>query len=691
MNIRKALNEGFGSYQRGDINQAEDVCKKILKKKPNNADALHLLGMIYFQRSDYDLAITYILKAVDIDPNFAEALNNLGNIFQKMNRLDEAISCYQKALKLNPNLVQTYLNLGIVLHDTGKIDEALDCYRRVIELKPDHFGAHNNLGLALQKQGKTDESIACYRKALQINPQFADAYNNLANAYKEKGQLDDAKFSYQRAIDLNPRYAEAFHNLGILFNEEGNFDDAIASYQKALEIKSDYVDAYNSIGATYYAKGHVSQAERFFRHALQIQSNYSVAYSNILFMMNYDARHSPEAAFSEHIRFAELFENPLIHLRFPYLNETSPDRKLKIGYVSPDFKRHSVAYFIEPVLSAHNRNNFEIFCFADVEVPDKVTKRIQGYADNWLSIVGKSDEDVAALIRNHCIDILVDLAGHTANKRILLFARKPAPIQVTWIGYPATTGLSAMDYKIVDRYTDPPGVTERFYTEELIRMPKSFLCYLPPIDCPEITDLPAISTGQVRFGSFNNFAKVSSETIQLWTRILQSVPNARLLLKAKSFSDEQTRQHAKEMFAMGNIDGDRVELLPWEQSTHPHLALYNRIDIALDTFPYHGTTTTCEAMWMGVPVITLAGNTHASRVGVSLLSNIGLPELIATTPEEYVAKAVDLAHDPQKLQSLRKRLRDMMSRSPLTDAQKFTCHLEEVYRRVWIKWCKINE
>jgi predicted O-linked N-acetylglucosamine transferase (SPINDLY family) len=258
---------------------------------------------------------------------------------------------------------------------------------------------------------------------------------------------------------------------------------------------------------------------------------------------------------------------------------------------------------------------------------------------------------------------------------------------VTWIGYPATTGLPAIDYKIVDAYSDPPGVTDQFYTEELIRMPKSFLCYLPPADSPEITEPPALSMGHICFGSFNNFSKVSSEVSELWIRILHAVPNAALILKSKCFSDEQTRRYANDMFSKGNIDSSRLELVPWEISSHAHLTRYNRVDIALDTFPYNGTTTTCEAFWMGVPVITLAGNTHASRVGVSLLSNVGLPDLIAQTPEEYVAKAVDLAHDMEKLKSLRISLRGMMSRSALTDAKEFTHHLEEAYRTMWAKWC----
>jgi predicted O-linked N-acetylglucosamine transferase (SPINDLY family) len=270
---------------------------------------------------------------------------------------------------------------------------------------------------------------------------------------------------------------------------------------------------------------------------------------------------------------------------------------------------------------------------------------------------------------------------------MLLFARKPAPVQVSWIWYPATTGLSAIDYKIVDAYTDPPGVTDGFYTEELIRMPGSFLCYLPPADCPAVADPPSLSTGYICFGSFNNFSKVSSEIAELWISILQSVPNATLLMKSRCFSDEQTLRYAKDIFSQGDIDSDRIELIPWEMSAHSHLAVYNRIDIALDTFPYNGTTTTCEALWMGVPVVTLAGSTHASRVGVSLLSNVGIPELIAETREEYVAIAVNLARDLEKLKTLRASLRDMMSRSPLTNARKFTHNLEEAYRTMWEKWC----
>ena len=331
--------------------------------------------------------------------------------------------------------------------------------------------------------------------------------------------------------------------------------------------------------------------------------------------------------------------------------------------------------------------SLDVFCYSNSLIQDSVTDRIRSHCSEWRLIAGMSDESAFRLIQEDGIDILVDLTGHTRNNRMLLFARKPAPVQVSWIGYPATTGLSAMDYKIVDAYTDPPGITDHFYSEALIRMPESFLCYLPPKDCPEIIRPPVLSAGYICFGSFNNFSKISPVTLDLWAEILQYLPNARLLLKAKCFSDEQMQRDAKKLFSMRNVDSDRIELLPWERTSHAHMSVYNNIDIALDTFPYNGTTTTCEALWMGVPVITLAGKTHASRVGLSMLSNVGLQELIAETKDDYIKKAVQLANDSATLTQLRESLRDRMAQSPLTDAKRFTANLETFYRRIWEKWC----
>jgi predicted O-linked N-acetylglucosamine transferase (SPINDLY family) len=411
-------------------------------------------------------------------------------------------------------------------------------------------------------------------------------------------------------------------------------------------------------------------------------------YETLLLAMNYNPCHHPENIFYEHVRFAKQFAEPLYNNICPHTNERSPHRKLRIGYVSPDFKRHSVAYFIEPVLIAHEREHFEVFCYSDVIFPDDITTRIQAYVEQWRNILGMSDGAVAELISTDQIDILIDLAGHTNGNRSLLFARKPAPIQVSWIGYPATTGLSSIDYKIVDSYTDPPGMTDHLYTEKLLRMPDSFLCYLPDQDSPGVGPLPALSKGYITFGSFNNFAKLSTEFIALWTMILRDIPDAHLIIKAGSLSDKMTRQYAMNIFTKEGILEERIELMPPKLSIREHLDTYNRVDIGLDTFPYNGTTTTCEALWMGVPVITLAGNSHVSCVGMSLLSNISLPELIAKTSDEYIAIAVNLAGNLERLQSLRMRLRDMMEDSPLCKAKRFTSKLEICYRTMWETWCK---
>jgi len=372
----------------------------------------------------------------------------------------------------------------------------------------------------------------------------------------------------------------------------------------------------------------------------------------------------------------------------PHENDCSTVRRIKIGYVSPDFRRHSVASFIESTLKTHHHEEFEVFCYSDVLSPDTITKRLQNHADQWRNITGVTDENVAELIRKDRIDILIDLAGHTGGNRILLFARKPAPVQVSWIGYPATTGLAAMDYKIVDAFTDPLGMTEEFYTEKLIRMPGSFLCYQPEKVSPGVGPLPALSSGHITFGSFNYFPKVSSEAAALWSAILNALPNSRLILKSRTFSDDAASEDALAIFTRHGLSADRIELLSSVPAFTEHLDMYNLIDIALDTFPYNGTTTTCEALWMGVPVITLAGKTHASRVGTSLLSNIGLPDFIAESPEEYLQIAITIANDIPRLQSVRMNIRSSMLRSAVMDAKRFTGNLEQCYRSIWERWCK---
>jgi protein O-GlcNAc transferase len=686
--IAAHYNLGYAYQLQNNLDEAIVHYQKAIKLDPDLINAYTNLGLVFYDKKLFNKAIQCYQKALQLNPNSPDVYNNIGVVLKEMEQFDEAIAYYQKALEINPHFPVVLNGLGAVLKEKGEFDKAIACYQKALKLNPVFSDAYNNLGVVLKEKGQFDEAIACYQKALELNPDLHDPYNNLGLVYREKGQLDEAVACYKKALELNPDFPDAYNGLGIVLDEKGKIDEAISCFRKTLLLDQNYANAFNNLGNAFQEKGQYDQAEIYYRHAIKAKSDYAFYYSNFLFSMTYNSRYNAEAIFSEHLKFAKQFEEPLHSLTTPHFNDRSISRRLKIGYFSPDFKKHSVAYFIEPVLAAHNRELFEIFCYSDVLSPDKITERLQGYTDQWRNIVGRTHENVAELIRNDRIDILIDLAGHTAKNRMLVFARKPAPVQITWIGYPATTGLSSIDYKIVDKYTDPTGTTEQFYTEKLIRMPESFLCYLPDIDSPKIRNLPALSSGHITFGSFNNFAKVSPEVMKLWANILKATPDSHLIMKAKSLADKSIREDVLDFFKQSGIAVERIELLSPISSIKGHLEIYNQIDIGLDTFPYNGTTTTCEAIWMGVPVITLTGTTHASRVGISLLSNIGLPELTAKTPYEYQEIAVGLSQDLYRLQLLRNKLRNIMSHSPLMDNRRFVLNLEDLYRSIWKNWCQ---
>jgi predicted O-linked N-acetylglucosamine transferase (SPINDLY family) len=688
MNIAQALKSVLQKYQAGNLKQAEITCKKILKKQPQNIDALNLLGAIFSRMGNYDSAITYIQKALNLNPHSSGAYLNLGAAFKARGQLDEAIACYEKAIELSPVYADAYFNLGNVLRDKRQLDKAIVCYQKALQMNPGDVEAHNNLGNLFKENRQLDEAIGCYEKALQLNPNYAEAYSNLGNALKDKRLFDEAIACYSKALELNPNSAITYYNLAISFEGKVQLDEAITSYQKALQLNPDFAESCGNLGNVLHETGHPDEAEECYRRAVRIKPDFLSCYSNFLLALNYNARNEAHTIFSEHLLFAKQHEDVLSASIMPHGNDRTPDRRLRIGYVSPDFKQHSVAYFMEPVLIAYERKHFETYCYANSNAEDEVTNRLKKSSDYWRNVADMSDLQIAELIRDDAIDILVDLAGHTANNRMLVFARKPAPVQVSWIGYPTTTGLSSMDYKIVDSYTDPPGMTEHFYTEKLIRLPDCFLCYLPDPDSPDIGNLPAIENGYVTFGSFNNFAKISPEVLHVWKSILKRIPKARIVMKAKSLADISLQNDLKQRFADEGIDAERIRLLPWIQSSKKHLDMYNSVDIALDTFPYNGTTTTCESLWMGVPVITLAGKAHVSRVGVSLLSNMGFPELIASSYDQYIEIAVNLASDITKLSEIRQSLRSMISNSPLTDAKRFTAHIEHCYVQMWKTWCE---
>jgi protein O-GlcNAc transferase len=693
MDINKTIQSAHDHHLAGNAEQAEALYREILIVQPDNAGVHNDIGNLLQELERSAEAIDCYQKAIQLDPGFAGAYYNLAETLRNTGQPDEALGFFKKALELHPDLAGAYYNIGSIFQEKRQFDDAIMHYLKVLKLNPNDPDTLNNLGIIMEEKGFSDIAANFYGKAIEHNPDFAPAYNNLGDILRKTGQTDDAVRYYEKAVQLDPGMYGIHNKLGMILQEKGQLDEAVRYYQKALQTDTASPEAYNNLGTVFQEKGQLDEAVRYYQKALNLDPAFTMAYDNLryafqahLMMMNYNPDFTVQTVFSEHVRFARQYAEPLSPAKLTYVNDCSSARRLKIGYVSPDFRRHPVASFIESALSAHTREHFEIFCYSDVEAADEVTERIQGYADQWRSIAGISDETVAEMVRQDAIDILVDLAGHTDANRMLLFARKSSPVQVTWIGYPATTGLSAIDYKIVDNYTDPPGTTEQFYTEQLMRMPESFLCYRPDSESPEVSSLPALSSGHITFGSFNNFVKVSPKVIELWASIMNALPDCHLMMKDKSFVDQSACQKTIDMFGQKGIDAERILLQPFEKSP-AHLDSYNQVDIGLDTFPWNGIATTCDALWMGVPVVTLAGSAYAARAGVSLLSNAGLPELVAGTPEEYISIAVNLANDVEKLRFLREHLRDMMMKSPLCDAKRFTANLEDCYRRIWETWC----
>jgi protein O-GlcNAc transferase len=583
-----------------------------------------------------------------------------------------------------------HFNLGTALAEQGKLDEAIAAYRRAIGIKPGYVEAYSNLGTVLAGQGKFDEAVTVYRRAIGIKPDYAEAYYNLGTALAGQGKLDEAIATYRRAIGIKPDYAEAYYALGAASAGQGKLDEAIAAYRRAIGIKPDYAEVHHGLGNALTGQGKLDGAIAAYRQATGIKPGFSRAFSGLLFGLNYDDKSTNEDLFAAHREWDERYGQRVPRFT-AYTNDRDPARRLRIGYSSPDFHQHSVAYFVEPLLREHDRQKVEVFCYAEVTRPDLVTTRLQGLADHWLVTVGLSDQRLAERIRTDGIDILVDVAGHTADNRLLVFARKPAPVQVTWLGYPNTTGLKAIDYRLVDAVTDPIGQADAWASETLVRLKGGFLCYSGSRDGPEPTSAPCLTTGTVTFGSFNNPTKVSTATFDAWAKLLSRLPQARLILKGKSFADAATRALFFARLGERGVVADRVELVPWRPGIAEHLALYHRVDIALDPFPYNGTTTTCEALWMGVPVITLRGHRHSGRVGASLLTQIGLTDLIANSTEEYVEIAVALAGNPGRLDELRRVLRPRVATSPLCDEGAFAAKMEAAFCTMWQHWCQASQ
>jgi predicted O-linked N-acetylglucosamine transferase (SPINDLY family) len=517
-----------------------------------------------------------------------------------------------------------------------------------LELRPNFAEAYSNLGLVLQGRQRLEHALACFRRVLELKPDWAEAHFNVGNVLQDEQKPEEALGFYRRALELDPAHARAHNNLGNAWKDQGNLSGAIASYRRALELQPDYVEAH----------------------------------SNLVYTLLFSPEHEARRIYEETCRWSEKHAEALTKSAGPHTNDRSPSRRLRVGYVSPDFRFHPVGRFLLPLLESHDHQHFEVLAYSSVRVPDAVTEECRRHVDAWRDVLALSDAELADAVRRDRIDILVDLTMHMANGRLLAFARKPAPVQVTYLAYCGTTGLRTIDYRLTDPYLDPPGQDTGIYTERSVHLPETYWCYRAPAAVPPVSPPPVLQTGRTTFGCLNNFCKVSDPALAAWGRILRTTPGSRLLLHSRPGAH---RLRVGEFFQREGVAQDRVEfleLLPFEEYCRVH----ERIDIALDPFPYAGGTTTCDALWMGVPVVSLAGRTAVGRGGLSILSNIGLADMAARDVEEYVGLAIALAGDKDRLEKLRGTMRGRMQNSPLTDAPRFARNVEAAYRVMWQEW-----
>jgi predicted O-linked N-acetylglucosamine transferase (SPINDLY family) len=681
-------NLGNALRDRGEFDQAVAAFQAALELDPSMAEAHNNLGNALRDQGKLDDAIASYRQALKINPDYADTHNNLGNVLGEQGKHAEAIACYERALQLRPDHVQALDNLGTALRDQGKLDEAIACYRRVLQLDPNYAISHGNLGNALRDRRRLEEAIACYRRALELTPGDATTHYNLGIALWEQGQFGDAETSLRRALELKPHFPAAYNNLGIVLENQGRFDEAIAAYHQALSMQPDLAEAHNNLGVVLYDEGRPAEAMACYQRALELKPDYALAHSNYLNALQYRPQITLQELLDAHLAYDRQHAAPLRATWTPHTNTAEPDRPLRLGFVSPSFGWHPAGRFLIQVLEHLDPAQAISYCYSDRNLQDSVAARFRVTAGEWRDVVGMSDEALATKIRADRIDILFDLAGHTGPNRLPVFARKPAPIQITWLDYEGTTGLSAIDYLLADRHVVPPEA-ERWYVEKVVRLPDGYACYDPPAEASEVSPLPALTSGHFTLGSFNLPAKITSEVATVWARILARIPTARLLLKYRGLDRPSTGERFRRLFTERGVAAERIELRGWS-AFDDMLACYDEVDLALDPFPYNGGLTTCDALWMGVPVVTCPGQTFASRHGLTHLSNIGLTEMIAADLDAYVDLVVRLAADLPHLAEIRAGLRQRVAQSPLCDGRRLADNLLQLLRGLWREWCQTH-
>ncbi|MBU1191438.1 MAG: tetratricopeptide repeat protein [Gammaproteobacteria bacterium] len=691
--------------QLGEFDKSEYFCKRAIKINPNVPEAWYNLAVAQLNLGKNTAAIDNLKTALNLKPAFPEALTDLGNAYQRIGKHADAANFYQRAIQLKPDFSPAYCNLAEAQFALRDISAAENSLKTSIELNPRLSKARLSFGKILLEKGEKLLALEQFDAALSLEPDNVEHLNRIAEVLKDENQLADAESYYQKAISLAPDNAKLLSNYGLILVQLQKTDEAIAlltqattldptlaeafynlatalsaanqqqacetRYLQALALRHEFPEAWMNLGTLRLLQGRLQEARSCFEHALVKRPDYPEAASNLLMALNYDETYSGDEIFERHRHWGtDLAARIPVRDLFPPHPDTNRTG-LRIGFVSPDFRTHSVAYFFQSILD-QTREDIEIFCYSNILHPDETTHLIRNKVSMWRDITQLSDSAVAELINADCLDALVDLAGHTSGNRLGVFALRPCAVQISYLGYPNTTGLATMDYRITDAIADPEYCGQS-YTETLLRMERCFLCYKAKPNIPQPAPLGENNNRPVAFGSFNNLAKLTPSTIELWSSILLGTPGSTLLLKARPLGDSTVADHYREMFQKHGISPERLQLIGWLADAKHYLA-YSQIDIALDTYPYNGTTTTCEALWMGRPVVTLAGGLHASRVGASLLSTVGLKNLIAHNPHEYIETAIRVANELHASDHEYHDLRSRMQGSALCDQTDFQKH-----------------
>ena len=668
----------------GRVDEAVASYRRALEINPNYAEAHCNLASALLELGQIETALASYRSAVAIKPNFAVAWANLGNALRRLGKSEEARGSIRKALELDPNNARAHSSLGNALKDLGLFDDAVASHRRALQLRPDVAETHSNLGDALRDLGQFEDAVASCRQALKIDPNCVTAYNNLGNALAALGRAQEAVSCYRQGLEIKSDFVQLHFNLGKVLRDFGRPAEAVVSYRRAIEIHPDYVDAHNNLGNALLDLGQLAAAAECYRRALMLKPDFSNAHASLLFCLSHQEAIGAQVLFAEHCSFGEKVEAPLRAAWPPQRNVRDPARCLQVGFVSGDLRDHAVAGFLEPLL-AHLAASagLSLHAYYNHATEDSVSARLRTHIKHWHRIASLSEAALAQRIIDDEIDILIDLSGHTAENRLLTFARKPAPVQASWIGYPGTTGLTAMDYYLADRHFLPQAEFDSQFIEKLVYLPAN-APFMADRTAPAVNALPALHSGHVTFGSFNRISKLSRSTVRAWAQLLRALPDSRMLLGGMPRDHEY--DWLVEWFVQEGIARNRLRTYP-RCETPEYLALHHEVDMCLDTFPYAGGTTTSHALWMGVPTLTLAGHTPPGRQGAAMLGQVGLEAFVAKDADDFLRKGLYWAKDLAALAAVRSGLRQRLAQSPACQPEVIAAALERALRSMWQRWC----